>query len=397
MAISVVNACVRNLADDVATLPFETYRQATDRSKVQVAPPAVVENPWPEGTLMDWLVQVMVSLALRGNFYGLVCDRDPATGLPVTIKPLHPDDVLARRNMKTGQREYRYKGRLLNLDDVFHIPAILMPGTFIGLDPVSYMRNSWGLASSAEQYGGRFFANSAQPGGVIEVPEDLDELEALELARAWKQSHQGIGASNLPAVLTGGATWKQMTISPDNAQFLQTRDFQRVEIAAFFGMPLHRIGLVDRTANAGVDAESAEMFYITNTLIAWLRRIESYFSLPTVTPQNITCMFNLDGRLRGNTITRYQGYTLGRNGGWLSDDDIRFKESLPDLPDGQGKVYWAPMNFAPINKILDGTAVAPGGLGAGTVPSGQGGIGGGIDQNPDSTPAGGAPQGGASA
>lgn len=392
MAISVVNACVRNLADDVATLPFETYRTASDRSKVLVPSPPVVTNPWPEGTRLDWMVQVMVSLTLRGNFFGLTTTRD-GNGYPLTIKPLHPDDVMCKRNPQTQAREYRYKGRLLNNDDVFHIPAILMPGTFVGMDPVSYMRNSWGLASSAEQYGGRFFANSAMPSGVIEVPEDLDELEALELARSWKQSHQGIGASSLPAVLTGGASWKAMSISPDNAQFLQTRDFQRVEIAAFFGMPLHRLGLQDRTSNAGVDAESAEMFYVTNTLVAWLTRIESYFSQPTVTPSNITCAFNLDARMRGNTITRYQAWTLGRNGGWLSSNDIRAKENLPDIAGTGGDAYWGAMNFAPLDKIVDGSASMPGTMGAGTVPSGQGGPGGGIGQNPGSTPAGGAAQG----
>lgn len=387
MAISVVHACVRALADDVATLPFNTYQKATDRSRIEVAAPPVVENPWPEGTRLDWMVQVMVSLALRGNFYGWIVDRDE-NGYPVTIMPLHPDDVTPRRNPRTGKREYRYKGALLPLADVFHIPALLMPGHFVGLDPVTYMRNSWGLASSAEQYGGRFFANSANPSGVIEVPEDLDENEALELARAWKMSHQGIGAANLPAVLTGGAQWKQMSVSPDNAQFLQTRDFQRVEIAGFFGVPLHRLGLQDRTSNAGVDAESAEMYYVTNTLVGWLSRIEQAFSQPTVTPRNISVHFDLDGRMRGNTITRYQAWTLGRNGGWLSDDDIRAKENLPDLPGGIGKTYWAPLNFAPIDKILDGTATPS--AGAGTVPSGFGGPGGGSANHPDAPAGGGA-------
>jgi len=231
-----------------------------------------------------------------------------------------------------------------------------VPSQFVGLDPVSYMRHSWGLAASAEQYGGRFFSNSANPSGVIEVAEDLDENEVLELARAWKQSHQAIAGAQLPAVLTGGATWKQMSVAPDNAQFLQTRDFQRLEVAGWFGVPLHRLGLQDRTTNSGNTIEDSEIWYVTNTLQAWLHRLESYFSLPAITPESITVKFNLQNRLRGNTLTRFQAYTLARNGGWMNNDEIRAREDLPPIPNGGGQDFWAPLNFAPVDKIKDGTA-----------------------------------------
>jgi len=101
MSISVVHTCVQALANDVSTLPLRAYRKSKDRTRVEVDPPPLLQCPWVEGTLQDWLVQVMVSLTLRGNFYGLICDRD-TDGYPLSIKPLHPDEVTPRRNPKTG-------------------------------------------------------------------------------------------------------------------------------------------------------------------------------------------------------------------------------------------------------------------------------------------------------
>lgn len=386
LAISAVYTCTSGLANDGSALPLRAYR-ASGRKRIEIDPPALLQNPWPEGTLQDWLVQVIMSLTVRGNFIGRVCDRD-RDGYPLTIEPLHPDEVSCIRNMRTGKREYRYRGQLIPLDDVFHIPGLLMPGeqrALMGLDPLSYMRHSWGLAAAAEQYGGAFFQNSALPGGVIEVAEDLDEDEVLDLARAWSMTHQGIRGSSLPAVLTAGATWKAMAVTPENAQFVATRQPQRGDIGAMYQFPMHRMGVQDRTTNEGVDTESAEIQYCTNGLMPWLTRIENHLSGPTVTRRSTITKFDLSGRLRGNTVARFQALTLGVNGGWLCLDDAREREDMPEIPDGMGKDFYRPLNFATLENIRKGqTAPTSGGNGGdGKVPEGDGGIGGGTEQNPD--------------
>ena len=357
LSIAVVNACVRILANAVSTLPLNAYIRTTDKSKV-IYDSILLQDPWPEGTLQDWLTQVMVSLTLRGNFYGTIEDRDKK-GFPTMVKPWHPDQVVPRRNPQTGLREYRFQGKLRQVQDVVHIPAMLVPGAFIGLNPVEYMRQSWALASAAEKYGAGFFANSANPSGVLEVEGSLSPDKTRQLARSWRTAHSGLGNAQMPAVLTDGVKWTQLSINPDDAQFLQTRQFQKSEIAGtFFGVPPGMVGDSD-PATRGQSPEDLEMSFTTNTLLGWLTRIEN--PLTKLIPPNAYCQFDLSGRLRGDTLARFTAWTYAINGGWMNNDEIRDRENMPAMPNGLGEVFWRPMNFAPAQKIIDAPLPAAGG------------------------------------
>ena len=330
--------------------------------------PPLVENPWPDGNLITWLSQVMYSLLLRGNAYGVLSARDE-DGYPTVIQLVHPDTVTARRNPDTGNREYRINGRLMRTADIMHIPALTPTGGFIGLNPVEYMRGSWGLASATEKYGGAFFSNGANPSGVLEYPGDLSENETLELKRAWQVQHQGVSMAQAPAVLTGGLTWRQISINPDDAQFLATRAYQAAEIAAFFRIPEHlALGSADRTTSYGVGIESMEIQFVTYGIGPWLSRIEAQLS--QYLPPAYTVQFDLSKRVRGPSLERYQRYTLARNGGMLSINEIRALEDMPPIPADGGDDYWAPLNFAPTDSpTFQDPSLASGGIGGGLVNS----------------------------
>ena len=374
LSITAVYTAVSILADSVATLPLVEYKMGK-RQDGPVLPSLLTSDPWPEGTAQDWLTQVMVSLTLRGNFFGQVVARDDR-GYATMVKPVHPDFVLARRNQE-GRRVYWFNGQPVPTADVVHIPNMMVPGSFIGLNPVEYMRQSWGLASGAERYMGQFYANSATPTGVIEVGEDLTEEETLELARSWKMSHGGLQGAGLPAVLTGGATWKTIQVSPGDAQFLQTRDFQRNEIASFFRIPSHLMGQQDRTSSWGTGVEQMELGFVINTLRPYLTKLESY--LTRLLPKNREARFDLSGRLRGDVGQRFTSYATAINNGWLNIDEVRAFEDKPPLPNGDGQHFMRPLNFAPLDKILDGS-ITPGGGGTG------GGIADGVDGSPAPKP-----------
>jgi hypothetical protein len=178
-------------------------------------------------------------------------------------------------------------------------------------------------------------------------------------------AHRGIGNARLPAVLTGGASWQQITMTMDDAQFLATRQFQQLDIAAFFRVPIHRLGVVDRTTSlAGL--EQLETSYLTGTLRPYLERIESYLSRQL--PANLICKFDLSGRLRGDTSQRYAAYVQGWQTGFLNQDEIRAMEDLPPMPNGLGQTYYGPLNFAPL-----GTPRAPVNTTGPTVGQGVGG------------------------
>ena len=375
LSISTVFTCIAILSDAVSTLPLNTLVRTKDHTRVIVDPaPPLITNPWPDGTLISWLSQVMYSLLLRGNAYGVIAARDEM-GFPTVIQLVHPDNVMARRNPTTGKREYRITGQLMNTSDIMHIPALTPTGGFIGLNPVEYMRGSWGLASATEKYGGAFFSNSANPSGVLEYPGDLSETETLELKRAWQVAHAGVSTAQTPAVLTGGLTWRQISINPDDAQFLATRGYQAAEIAAFFRIPEHlALGAADRTTSYGVGIESMELQFVTYTLGPWLSRIEAQLS--SYLPPAYTCQFDLSQRVRGPSLERAQRHTLERNGGWKNIDEIRGEENLPALPGGIGQDYWSPLNFAPVDSpAFQDPAMS------------SGGPGGGIENSPKAPPA----------
>ena len=349
LQVAAVYGSVGVISDALSTLPLELLSSTDPAKKRKLPPSPLLASPYAEISATDWLVQYTVSLALRGNFFGQIVERDENL-YASQIKPIHPDSVHVRR-MPDGTVEYRFFGRVVPIDDVFHVRYLSVPGSLTGLNPIEYLKNTIGLARAADMYGGAFFQNSALPSGVIEVPEGLDPEETLELARSWMQAHQGIGQAHLPAVLTGGAKFNAISITPDDAQFLQSRQFSQSEIAGMiFRVPPHMIGIVDRTTSWGAGIEQQERGFVANTLLGYLGRLEN--ALTALHPPGKFVRFNLSERLRGDKLQRYQAYSLGMLGGWLCADDVRAEEHMPPVPDGMGTTFLAPINTEPLQKML---------------------------------------------
>ncbi len=341
LQVTAVYGSVGVLCDGMSTLPLTLLSDLSPAKRKKLAPSKLITQPFCEISLIDWLTQFVMSLALRGNFYGQIVERD-RNRYPTQIKPIHPDDARVTR-LHDGTIEYRYYGQRVNIDDVFHVRYLSTAGSLVGLNPIEYLRNAIGLARAADLYGGSFFQNSAMPSGVIEVADELDEDETLSLGRAWMQMHQGIGQANLPAVLTGGATFKPISITPEDSQFLASRQFSAGEISGMiFRVPPHMIGIVDRTTSWGTGIEQQESGFIRNTLIAYISRFESAITDLHAPGQYVR--FNLSGRLRSDKLIRYQTYALGIMSGLLCSDDCRAEEDLPPLPDGLGQTFLAPIN-----------------------------------------------------
>jgi len=377
LSLTTVGSCISLLSDGISTLPLQGLKKTKDRSKKLLDPtPPLIDNPWPEGTRQDFFTQVMVSLLLRGNFYGQIVDRDSG-GYATMIMPIHPDRIMARRDTNTGKRTYKASGQPIPLDDMVHIPALLVPGSFIGLNPVEYQRSPWALAAATERYGSQFFANSANPSGVIEVPGTLAPEEALEMAREWKMMHGGLGMASQPAIFTDGATWKTISVAPDDAQFLQTRQFQQQQIISWFRIPPHKIGVTDRSPGPTL-TEELEMMYVQDALLPWAVRIEQYFS-DLLRPSQ-TCKFDFASRLRGNTLARAQAAQIWANIGENTLDELRALEDREPLPNGLGNVIARPANMAYWD-VATGKQIASPSANVGAVNPGGLGDGGGDPNN----------------
>lgn len=348
LSIAAVYSCIRVLTDAVSTIPLRSYR-GVGAKKEMIPLSGLLRRPSVEISRIDWFVQATMSLGLRGNLYGNIIERD-ARLFPAQIQLVHPDHAQVRRvtsGPDKGRPEYRFNGQAVPIDDVFHLRYLSVPGSLVGLNPIQALRLGFGIAHATDSYGAGFFENSANPSGILSVPGDLSDDETLAMAMAWKEAHGGVNKAHLPAILTGGTKWEQISIAPDDAQFIQTRQFSQAEMAMIFGIPVHWIGVPDRSPTA-TGVEDQERMFNNLTLNGYLRRFEEAFSDPAVSPGGQYVEFDLDERLKGDFLTRMQGYTLARNASIMTSDECRDKEGMAPLPDGIGENILLPMNMAAI-------------------------------------------------
>ncbi len=350
MQIAAVYGSVGLLADSVSSLPCRVVNNKVLKNAEELAPSALVQQPFSEISRIDWFVQFVWSLALRGEFFGLIVDRD-GLAYATQIKPLDPDRMKVRRN-RNGEIEYRYDGKPLPIDDVFHVKYQSFAEALRGLSPIDILKTTFGLALSQDKYGESFFGNSAEPRGVIEVPGDLEPDETKALLRKWLASHQGVNKANLPAVLTGGAKFNPTTITPEDSQFLESRQFSASQIAGtIFRIPPHMIGLVDRTTSWGTGVEQQERGYVTNTLQGYLGRAEE--ALTALHPPGQYVNFNIEHRVRGDTLQRAQSASLLMLAGAIVADEARAMFDMPELPGGKGQELYVPINTELLKAALE--------------------------------------------
>jgi HK97 family phage portal protein len=337
-------SCISLISDSLSQLPAGAFRKV-DGFPRRIEDPQLLVKPHAEMEWPEWIGRLAVSLLLRGNGYGKVISRD-SRGFPTQILPLHPDQIAPRRNLNTGVLEYRVGSDTLTPFEVMHIRGMTLPGNWsvTGLSPIQYARQTIGLALGAEEFAARFFGDGAHPSGVLAAEGKITEEDATTYQERWLKAHGD--RQRKPAVLGGGLKWTQISITPEESQFLETLGAKRSEIAGFFRVPPHMIGEVDKSTSWGKGIEEQMLGYITFTLGIWIIRFEAAITALLPRPQYMK--LNVAGLLRGRLLERFQSYLLGRQGGWLNVDDIRAYEELPPLPDGKGQDYLMPLNYAPV-------------------------------------------------
>lgn len=353
---SAVHACVRVLSETIASLPLHVYKRL-DRGKEKATDhylyPILHDAPNSEMTSFEFRETMMGHLCLRGNAYAeKVYDR---AGRIKELWPLNPDRVTVARDKTTKQLVYTVtipdeaRKVELNSDRILHIRGLSGDG-IIGYSPIRLARESIGLSLATEEYGARFFGNGSRPGGVLEHPGKLGTEARKNLKTSWEEMHKGLEQSHRIAILEEGLKWHQIGIAPEEAQFLESRQFQAVDIARIFRVPPHLVGILDRSTFSNIEQQSID--FVVNTIRPWLVRHEQAYKqrLFDVDDVDHFAEFLIDGLLRGDIQSRYTAYSVGRQNGWLSADDIRELENMNPLPDGQGKTYLLPLNMVPADQ-----------------------------------------------
>ena len=219
-------------------------------------------------------------------------------------------------------------------NQIFHVVGLSYDG-IKGISPIDQAREAVGLALATEEFGAKFFANGARPGGVLEHPGVLKDPEKLR--ESWNKVYQGSRNSHKIAVLEEGVKYKEIGIPPEQAQFLETRKFQINEICRIFRVPPHLIGDLERSTFSNIEHQSIE--FVTHTVRPWLVRWEQaiYKCLLNETERQLYyARFNVDGLLRGDFPTRMQGYATARQNGWMSVNDIRKLEDMNSIDAEKG-------------------------------------------------------------
>lgn len=332
MGVSTVFACVRIISDNVSTLPLDIFNSGDGTRKPFTDTPDWARFKDSPLSKIDLMSQVTVSLLLDGNAY--VATYRDATLRIIGLEVLDPAAVAVRK--VNGQTRYQINGGdLLTRLDVLHIPGMMMPGAVKGMSPIAYARESIALSLSATEYGAAFFGNGALPGMTVEVPGELSDVGIKQLKRAWNDTHQGAGNSNKLAVLTEGAKFTKVTVNPDDAQFLQTRQFQVTDITRIFGVPPHLVGDSSNSTSWGSGLAEQNTTFVQHTLRPLVERLETGLNFLVRSegrPDTVFVKLTLDGLLRGDTAERLASYQVGLDAGFYTIEEVRMWEDLPPLP-----------------------------------------------------------------
>lgn len=360
MQMTAVYACVRILSEAIAGLPLHLYRYNDDGGKEKALDHPLYlllhDEPNPEMSSFVFRETLMTHLLLWGNAYAQIIRN--GKGAVVALYPLMPNRMTVDRDSQ-GQLYYSYQMTnsdaptmpggtvILKPSDVLHVPGLGFDG-LVGYSPIAMAKNAIGLAIATEEFGAKFFANGATPGGLLEYPGTVKDPDRVR--ESWNKGFSGSQNAGKVAILEEGMKYTPISIAPEQAQFLETRKFQINEIARIFRVPPHMVGDLEKSSFSNIEQQSLE--FVKYTLDPWVVRWEQSIQRTLLTAEEkkqYFVKFNLEGLLRGDYQSRMNGYATARQNGWMSANDIRELENLDRIPasDG-GDLYLINGNMLPL-------------------------------------------------
>lgn len=321
---------VRYISETIAGLPVKTFRDVGGSRSMRTDPPWLkrpdLEQPW--FGLVEFLV---MSLLHRGNAYAFKIRNE--VGQVVGLRELRPDRITpgqapdGTKRFLVDQNERPFSTR-----DILHIPGLAYDGR-IGLNPIQTSAEALGAVAAADDYAGRFFGSGTHLGGLISVPQELDDADAQRLKATWDNFHQGLLNAHQTGVLSKGATYTPLALNAHDTQLIESRAYGVTEISRLLRLPPHKLYELTRATFSNIEHQSIET--ITDGIQPWVERIEAWINFdPHMLPAGNFIEFNLEGRLRGDTATRYAAHTASVGAPWQTPNEARKRENLSPLPGG---------------------------------------------------------------
>jgi HK97 family phage portal protein len=354
LMISTVYQCVRYISDAVGQLPLSVFKHLPNGKERALDHPLyrilhTAPNPLIPASIFK--KTLMAHLLLWGNAYAEI-ERNKA-GAVTALWPLRPDQM---RLQIFNDRIYYYyttpEGREDQLTDVLHLRGLSCDG-IKGYSPIELQREKLGLAKGSEEYRARFFANDARPGGAIEHPNRLGDVAYERLKTQWQETHGGLSNAHRVAILEEGMKWSDIGIPPDDAQFIQGEEFTKADIAAIYGVPPYKIGLLKPGTVSFASVEQQAIDSVSDCIQPWVVCWEDCLNLALLTPaeqQIYFAKFNMNALLRGDSESRARFYTQMFNIGVFTQNmilELEDQNTIGELGDRR----YVPLNYVPIDLV----------------------------------------------
>jgi len=340
MKVGVVYAAVRLIADSISTLPIGAYVRRGDQ-RFPAPNPSWLDYPEPDRGIgrIDHFQMVLVSLLLNGNAYVRKL-RNPS-GQLVALKVLDPLRVEPRMAQDGTVQFVWDSSRVLTSEDVMWIPDILRPGAVKGTSRVEELKEVLGISRALDDFSARFFGSGTLSSGIIEVPNEMTEEQAVRLKDQFEKNSKGLKHAHRPNILTGGAKFQKMTSDPQQSQLVESREFAVIEVARIFKIQPALLGVMQAGAMSYASVEQQHMQFVTLTLRPYISKIEEQYS--RLIAGDTFIKFNMEGLLRGDLTSRFAAYSQGIQAGFLSINDIRAIEDLTPIDSESAQVPRVPL------------------------------------------------------
>lgn len=337
MRQATVNACVRVLAETLATMPKQVIRQKNNNRFIEVDNAVhyifnITPNPWQSS--FEFVEMMQGHLALRGNAFALIVPG--VRGAVTELWPLHAGRMQVKRltNMRLlyvyqdpSGNEQRY-----SQDQIFHLRGLSSDG-LVGLSPIQMARDTIGLDLAAERYQGNSFKNGIKPSGYLTGPNALKRQDAEQMQASLMEAYAGEGNWEKPMVLWGGMKWEKMGMTNEDAEFLDSRKFTANEICKIFRMPPHMVAELTRSTNNNIEQQAIE--FVRYTIMPWARRWEEAISRDLIVDDpTLAFKFDVSELLQGDAAARATYFNQAIMSGWMTPNQVRAKEGLDPYDDG---------------------------------------------------------------
>lgn len=349
MKYSVVFSCIKVLSESVGMLPLHLYKETGDSKKKARGHnlyDLLHDEPNGYQTAQEFKEMLVAHVCLRGNFYAYI---NRVRGEVRELLPFNPDAVVP---VLDDNYDLKYKvtyangsSAVLDQKDVFHIKGLTLDG-FTGVSVIKYAKDSIGLGIATERHGAKLFSNGARPGGILSTENKLTDEQIPRIRESWNSTHGGAENAHKTAILEGGLTWTAIGMTSEDSQFLETRKYQRSEIAGMFRVPPHMIGDLERSTNNNIEHQGQE--FVTYSLMPYLTRIEQRVRKSLLSKKEkgeYFVKFNVGALVRGDMKTRGEWYTKLILTGMMSPNEGRELEDMNPRDDGDN--YLTPLNMDP--------------------------------------------------